>query len=83
VCFFFYSGIFFRFRIFIGCRFIDFLLMKYGKINRDILIDFFGISEATATRDFKKYKELYPNNMVFDGSSKTYLKAPLFDSGYT
>ena len=64
-------------------RFIDFLLLKYGKINRDFIVDYFGIGEATATRDFKKYKELYPKNIVFDNSSKMYLKAPLFERAYT
>ena len=64
-------------------RLIDFLLEKYGQIKREFIVDFFAISPATATRDFKKYKELNPNNMVFDSSSKTYLKAPLFASAYT
>ena len=63
-------------------RLIDFLIDKYGQIKREFIIDFFGISPATATRDFKKYRELNPNNMVFDDVSKTYLRAPLFVKAY-
>ena len=63
-------------------RLIDFLLDKYGQIKREFIIDLFGISPATATRDFKNYRELNPNNMVFDDASKTYLRAPLFVKAY-
>lgn len=41
-------------------RFIDFQLFHYGKITRRHLIDFFGVTSATATRDFALFDELYP-----------------------
>jgi len=64
-------------------RMIDFLLHQYGKIRRDAIMDYFGIASAAATRDFAEYKKLHPHNMVFDGSSKMYLKAPNFKRAYT
>lgn len=41
-------------------RFIDFLLFHYGNITRKHIIDFFGVTSATATRDFALFDELYP-----------------------
>jgi hypothetical protein len=37
-----------------------------------LLIDRFGIASAAATRDFAQYRELCPDNLNLDGSSKTY-----------
>ena len=56
-------------------RFIDFLLNHYGSINRDALVDYFGISSPQATRDIKAYKEVAPDNMHFDDSSKRYYRS--------
>lgn len=63
-------------------RMIDFLVYNYGNISRGILIDYFAISPACATRDFKLYQEMFPDNVVLDNSSKRYLKAPFFTRGY-
>lgn len=60
-------------------RLIDFLLHQYGHVNRSAIIDYFGIGEATATRDFKEYKELRSNNMVYDGNDRTYYKTQHFE----
>lgn len=59
-------------------RFIDFLLAQYGNVNRSAIIDYFGIGEATATRDFKEYKSLHPENIVYDIRDRTYYKTKNF-----
>jgi hypothetical protein len=41
-------------------RFIDFHLFHYRYIGRMHLTDFFGVTSATATRDFALFDELYP-----------------------
>lgn len=55
-------------------RLIDFLLSQYGNVNRSAIMDYFGIGEATATRDFAEYKKLCPGNMVYSGNDRTYYK---------
>ena len=63
-------------------RFIDFMLFHYGQINRAVHSDFFGIGEATATRDFREYNEAAPQNAVLDQSSKRYIKTLEFKRVY-
>lgn len=36
-------------------------------------MDRFGIASAAATRDFAQYRELFPDNLSLDGSSKAYV----------
>jgi len=59
-------------------RLIDFLLAEYGHVNRSAIMDYFGIGEATATRDFKEYKKLYPGNMIYSGNDRAYYKTQHF-----
>lgn len=63
-------------------RFIDFLLAQYGHLDRSALINFFGISPASATRDLRKYKDLAPGNIMFNDSEKTYYKTNSFEALY-
>lgn len=63
-------------------RLIDFLLAHYGEVARSQLVDFFGISEPQATRDFRAYKELAPNNLTLNESSKKYNKLDTFKRVY-
>ncbi len=62
--------------------FIDFRLFFLGKLNRQDVIDRFGIKEAAATRDLAEYKNLKPSNTRYDHNEKSYLKlssfSPLF-----
>ena len=53
-------------------EFIEKQLIFKGWISRADLIDEFGIAEAAATRDFKAYKELAPENMVLNHTVKKY-----------
>lgn len=59
-------------------RFIDFLLSRYGHVGRNELIDFFAISEPQATRDFRAYKELAPDNTALNSVTKRYEKTDSF-----
>lgn len=59
-------------------RFIDFLLATYGYIGRNEVMAFFGISAAQATRDFRDYKEIAPNNCLYNVTLKRYEKSGNF-----
>lgn len=59
-------------------RMIDFLLFTFGTAPRAALMDYFGISASTATRDFVLYMERAPVNTVIDASTHTYIRTPSF-----
>ena len=59
-------------------EFIEFRLQWEGRVNRSDLIHFFGISVPQASLDFAKYKELAPDNAVYDSTEKTYLAGGSF-----
>ncbi len=59
-------------------RLIDLLLVQYGHVNRAVLMDCFGIGEATATRDFTAYHKIAPGNMALNPSDKTYYRTNAF-----
>lgn len=63
--------------------FIDFKLRFLGVINRNDLVCRFAIKEAAATRDISQYKELAPENLVYDTKVKSYIQSgnfkPVFD----
>lgn len=53
--------------------YIEFRLYFLGDARRQDLIQRFGVAPAVATRDFAQYKEIYPNNISFEGKSKSYV----------
>ncbi len=53
--------------------YIEFRLFFLGDVRRQDLMDRFGIASAATTRDFAQYRELCPDNLNLDGSSKTYV----------
>jgi predicted DNA-binding transcriptional regulator YafY len=63
--------------------YIEFRLYFLGEVRRHDLMSRFGIAPAAATRDFAQYRECCPENISFDGSTKTYTIAshfsPVFD----
>lgn len=63
--------------------YIDFRLYFIGEIGRPDLTGRFGLAPAGATRDLALYREIAPNNIEFDGSSKVYRIgkdfAPIFE----
>jgi predicted DNA-binding transcriptional regulator YafY len=52
--------------------YIDFRLYFFGEIGRPDLANRFGVAPAGATRDIALYREIAPQNIEFDGSSKVY-----------
>lgn len=55
-------------------RLIDCLLDRQGHVGRAVLVDYFGIGEATATRDFAAYIEIAPGNLVLNQADKLYYR---------
>lgn len=53
---------------------IDFYLTYVGSFQRNDLMKHFDIGSVTATRDIKEYRQLYPENIIYDVSSKSYVK---------
>jgi hypothetical protein len=60
-------------------RFIDCMLVYYGYIGRQELCDFFGVGEATATRDFRLYGKIASDNLVMDTKAKCWQKSKNFN----
>jgi hypothetical protein len=54
-------------------QYIDFLLQFAGKVRRLDLQTKFGMQTAAATRDLRLYRDLWPDNMVYQ--AKTYLRS--------
>lgn len=52
--------------------YLEFRLYFMGEIGRSDLSARFGVAPAGATRDIAMYRELVPQNIDFDNSSKTY-----------
>lgn len=61
---------------------IDFKLRFLGTVNRNDLVNRFGIKEAAATRNIALYKELAPNNITYDTKAKTYIGTEQFQPLY-
>ncbi|MCU6434614.1 WYL domain-containing protein [Undibacterium sp. Jales W-56] len=63
--------------------YLEFRLYFMGEIGRPDLSARFGVAPAGATRDIAMYRELAPQNIDFDNSSKTYRIsgefAPIFE----
>lgn len=59
-------------------RFIDYVLFHFGHITRRHLIDFFGVTSATATRDFALFIELYPGMIRLNHTTKLYVPTPQY-----
>jgi len=53
---------------------VDFYLAYVGSFQRNDLMKHFDIGSVTATRDIKEYRKLYPENIIYDVSSKSYVK---------
>ena len=59
-------------------RFIESLLYFGGSVNRDDLINRFGISKASASNLLSAYGQLAPNNLTYNVRQKRYEIAPSF-----
>lgn len=63
--------------------YIDFKLRFLGSINRNDLVSRFGIKAAAATRDLTQYRDISPDNLVYDTKAKRYIQSgdfkPVFE----
>ncbi|MFB2680562.1 WYL domain-containing protein [Shewanella mangrovisoli] len=59
---------------------IDFVLMFKGEARRTDLVERFNIAPSVATQDFARYKEIAPQNVVYDEKRKQHLKSASFIS---
>jgi hypothetical protein len=63
--------------------FIEFRLYFLGEVRRTDVMRKFNIGPAGATRDFKQYRQLAPNNIYLEPRSKSYMLgvnfSPLFE----
>lgn len=62
--------------------YIDFRLYFLGDARRQDLIQRFGVAPAVATRDFAQYKEIFPNNIGFEGKTKSYITGDAFSPAF-
>lgn len=58
-------------------KFIDAMFEEYGRLGRPFLVQVFGISEITASRDFSIYMEMQPG-VAYNRSTKTFESLPGF-----
>jgi predicted DNA-binding transcriptional regulator YafY len=63
-------------------RMIDCLIANYGSVGRDMLMDWFGVSPACATRDLALYKELNPSNVYFCEETKKWYQHACFKKAF-
>jgi hypothetical protein len=59
-------------------EFVEFRLLWEGRVNRSDLIRFFGISTPQASLDFAKYREIAPENAIYDTTEKSYVARKSF-----
>lgn len=64
-------------------EFIEFRLLWEGRLNRQDLMEFFGISTPQASSDMKRYMESAPGNTFYDKSLKTYVATDSFEPRFT
>ena len=53
-------------------RLVDTSLANTLNVNRQILVDYFGISMPQASKDLSVYQNLAPHNMAYDLHIKAY-----------
>lgn len=59
-------------------RMLDCLLANYGSVGREMLIDWFGVSPACASRDLALYREIRPANVYFCDDTKKWHRSASF-----
>jgi hypothetical protein len=57
---------------------IDFRLYFLGKVSRSDISGRFDVAPAVATRDLARYRTIAPENIRFDGRTKTYRATEVF-----
>jgi predicted DNA-binding transcriptional regulator YafY len=59
-------------------EFIEFRTFWEGGVNRSEITERFGVSVPQASNDLTQYREMAPQNLVYDSSAKRYVAAPDF-----
>jgi hypothetical protein len=59
-------------------EFIEFRSFWEGGVNRSDITERFGVSVPQASNDLSQYRELAPENLVYDSSAKRYVASPDF-----
>ena len=59
-------------------EFIEFRLFWEGVVNRSDLVGRFGVSVPQASNDLTAYRQLAPENVIYDLSGKRYVPATTF-----
>lgn len=59
-------------------KFIEFRLFWEGSLNRRDLMETFGVSTNQASGDFKRYSLLAPENILYSGSIRRYIRGDQF-----
>lgn len=62
---------------------IEFRAYFLGSVGRKDLHNRFGVKHAAATRDFNKYNELAPSNLIYDPREKMYIPSESFKPVFT
>lgn len=63
-------------------EFIEFRAYWEGGVNRSDITERFGVSVPQASNDLTAYREIAPDNLVYDASAKRYLASPKFAPRY-
>ncbi len=63
-------------------EFIEFRAFWEGGVNRSDITERFGVSVPQASSDLSAYREIAPDNLVYDSSAKRYLAGPNFAPRY-
>ncbi len=63
-------------------EFIEFRAFWEGGVNRSDITDRFKVSVPQASSDLSAYRELAPENLIYDSSAKRYLASPTFAPRY-
>ena len=53
-------------------RMIDFLFATYGFVRREAIMDYFGLSIASASLDIQRYIKMAPGNIAYNTNAKRY-----------
>ena len=59
--------------------FIEVLLKHSGEVTRASIADMFGIGVATATRDIRLYRQLFPDQLTLNRKSGRWSKSVSFE----
>lgn len=64
-------------------RFIELLLDHYGYFKRRSVVEFFGVSPRSVSRDIQIYQGLAPGNVFYNAQAKAFQKAEGFERRYS